>query len=91
MSDSRNWVQVCATKGRRWEDTASFRQVSSFMAMVSSCLKDSSSRSTASAMERQSLQATSALAMFSSPCCQKKSDIFCLFSSTAHTSSSLNG
>ncbi|XP_061879713.1 transient receptor potential cation channel subfamily M member 7-like isoform X1 [Entelurus aequoreus] len=33
---------------------------------------------------------TRALAMFSSPCCQKNSDIFCRFKSTAHTSSSLN-
>lgn len=158
MSDSNIWVQVWATKGRKCEETASFKQVEllqffssyvrSFMAIVSSCLKDCSSRSTAKVpnslmrsstkskhyflkqmwdyiivydmyerwktyfeyslsssdvssttslflasypMDRQSLHATSAFAMFSSPCCQKKSAIFCLFISTAHTSSSLKG
>ncbi len=58
MSDSSICVQVWATNGRRRDDTASFRQVellqffssyvSSFMAMVSSCRNDCSSRSTAS-------------------------------------------
>lgn len=57
MSDSSIWVQVWATKGRRWEETANFKHVellqffssyvSSFMAIVSSCLNDCSSRSTA--------------------------------------------
>ncbi|TNN38753.1 hypothetical protein EYF80_051085 [Liparis tanakae] len=43
------------------------------------------------AMALQSLHATRALAMASSPCCQKNSAIFCRFMSTAHTMSSWKG
>lgn len=43
------------------------------------------------AMALQSLQATRALAMASSPCCQKNRAIFCLFMRTAHTISSWKG
>lgn len=43
------------------------------------------------AMALQSLQATRALAMASSPCCQKNRAIFCLFIRTAHTISSWKG
>lgn len=43
------------------------------------------------AMALQSLQATKALAMASSPCCQKNRAIFCRFISTAHTISSWKG
>ena len=43
------------------------------------------------AMALQSLQATRALAMASSPCCQKNRAIFCRFIRTAHTISSWKG
>lgn len=43
------------------------------------------------AMALHSLHATKALAMASSPCCQKNRAIFCLFISTAHTISSWKG
>lgn len=43
------------------------------------------------AMALQSLQATKALAMASSPCCQKNRAIFCRFIRTAHTISSWKG
>lgn len=43
------------------------------------------------AIDLYSLQATSALAMVSSPRCQRKSAIFCRFISTAHTISSWKG
>lgn len=43
------------------------------------------------AIERYTLQATKAFAMDSSPCCQKKRAIFCLFINTAQSKSSLSG